>query len=50
MDTSQRTEYASTRAFYESCGYLQEAVLRDFYAPGDGKVVYCKVLPRFTEV
>ncbi len=42
VDTSQRMQYASTRAFYENCGYRLETVLRDFYAPGDGKAVYCK--------
>ena len=42
VDTSQRTQYASTRAFYESCGYHLVSVLKDFYAPGDGKVIYCK--------
>jgi len=44
VETSQRVQYASTRAFYENCGYRQETVLVDFYAPGDGKVVYCKAL------
>ena len=44
VDTSQRIQYASTRAFYETCGYRLEAVLADFYGPGDGKAVYCKVL------
>jgi acetoin utilization deacetylase AcuC-like enzyme/GNAT superfamily N-acetyltransferase len=44
VDTSQRVQYASTRAFYESCGYRLESVLSDFYAPGDGKVIYCKSL------
>jgi acetoin utilization deacetylase AcuC-like enzyme/GNAT superfamily N-acetyltransferase len=43
-DTSQRLQYASTRAFYENCGYKLETVLQDFYAPGDGKAVYCKSL------
>ena len=42
VDTSQRVQYASTRAFYESCGYRLESVLSDFYGPGDGKVIYCK--------
>jgi GNAT superfamily N-acetyltransferase len=42
VDTSQRVQYAGTRAFYESCGYRLESVLSDFYAPGDGKVIYCK--------
>jgi ribosomal protein S18 acetylase RimI-like enzyme len=45
VDTSQRLQYASTRAFYESLGYSLESILPDFYAPGDGKAVYCKVLP-----
>jgi ribosomal protein S18 acetylase RimI-like enzyme len=44
IDTSSRFQYASTRAFYERCGYRQEALLEDFYAPGDGKVIYGKVL------
>jgi len=42
VDTSQREQYAATRAFYESCGYKLETVLTDFYAPGDGKTIYCK--------
>jgi len=44
VDTSQRLQYASTRAFYESCGYRLESVLTDFYAPGDGKAIYSKSL------
>jgi len=44
VDTSQRAEYASTRIFYENSGYRLEALLKDFYAPGDGKAIYCKVL------
>ena len=44
VDTSQRAQYASTRAFYEQCGYTRESVLPDFYAPGDGKVIYCKTV------
>ncbi len=43
-DTSQRSQYAGTRAFYEDCGFQLEAVLKDFYAPGDGKVIYRKSL------
>ncbi|MBU3914456.1 GNAT family N-acetyltransferase [bacterium] len=42
VDTSQRMQFASTRAFYEIRGYRLETVLKDFYAPGDGKVLYCK--------
>lgn len=44
VDTSQRAQYASTRAFYEGCGYTLETVLKDFYALGDGKAIYCKSL------
>jgi ribosomal protein S18 acetylase RimI-like enzyme len=43
-DTSSRAQYQPTRNFYEALGYRQEASLPDFYAPGDGKVVYCKIL------
>ena len=46
VDTSQRDQYASTRSFYESCGYHLETVLKDFYAPDDGKVIYCKILSK----
>lgn len=44
VDTSSREQYASTRRFYESCGYKEEALLEDFYHPGDSKVVYVKKL------
>ena len=44
VDTSQRIQYASTRAFYESCGYRLESVLPHFYAFGEGKAVYCKTV------
>jgi ribosomal protein S18 acetylase RimI-like enzyme len=44
VDTSSRATYVPTRAFYERSGYLQEALLADFYAPGDGKVIFCKVV------
>ncbi len=43
-ETSSREQYAPTRAFYEHLGYRREATLEDFYAPGEGKVVYVKVL------
>lgn len=44
VDTSERPQYASTRAFYRRCGYTQSASLADFYAPGDGKAIFCKAL------
>lgn len=43
-DTSSRPQYEPTRAFYLACGYREEAFLADFYAPGDGKVIFVKPL------
>jgi ribosomal protein S18 acetylase RimI-like enzyme len=48
VDTSSRPEYTPTHHFYSSCGYRVDATLRDFYAPGDNKVVFCKVLESST--
>lgn len=44
IETSSRAVYARTRRFYRDAGYRQAARLADFYAPGDDKVVFCKVL------
>jgi hypothetical protein len=33
-----------THHFYSSCGYRVEATLHEFYAPGDNKVIFSKVL------
>ncbi|NUQ64972.1 MAG: GNAT family N-acetyltransferase [Pirellulales bacterium] len=44
IETSNRDQYVPTRTFYERCDYLREAILRDFYAPGDDKAIYVKVL------
>jgi ribosomal protein S18 acetylase RimI-like enzyme len=44
VDTSSRPQYEPTRAFYRAAGYTEAARLPDFYAPGDGKVVFSKVL------
>jgi len=45
IETSSRPQYEPTRRFYLGCGYTEAAVLTDFYAPGDSKVVYVKALP-----
>jgi GNAT superfamily N-acetyltransferase len=42
IETSNRAHYSPTREFYLRCGYHQEALLKDFYAPGDDKVIYVK--------
>ncbi|MFO1061235.1 MAG: GNAT family N-acetyltransferase [Dongiaceae bacterium] len=43
-ETSSRPLYLPTRAFYLACGYREAASIPDFYAPGDGKVVFEKRL------
>ena len=48
IETSARPFYAPTRAFYIARGYSLIAELEDFYAPGDVKAMYLKVLPRPT--
>jgi D-alanine-D-alanine ligase len=45
VETSSRPQYLPTRSFYERCGYRVGATFDDFYAPGDGKVVFVKALP-----
>jgi ribosomal protein S18 acetylase RimI-like enzyme len=44
IDTSGRDQYRRTRAFYERSGFCCEARLKDFYAPGDDRVIYVKNL------
>ena len=44
LDTSSRDQYEPTRSFYRAGGFEQEAVLKDFYSPGDDKVIYVKQL------
>lgn len=44
VETSGRDQYISTRKFYLACNYKEEAVLEDFYAPGDAKYLYLKIL------
>ncbi len=44
VETSSRHQYQTTHRFYEGCGYIREALLKDFYAEGDSKVIYSKAL------
>ena len=44
VETSSRAQYEPTRKFYESCGYVREALIKDFYAVGDSKIIYVKEL------
>ena len=44
VETSCSDRYAPTRGFYQRLGFAEQARLPDFYAPGDGKVIYVKTL------
>jgi ribosomal protein S18 acetylase RimI-like enzyme len=44
VETSSRDQYKPTQSFYTRCGYREEAVLKDFYSPGDHKVIFLKVV------
>lgn len=44
VETSGVPEFDHVRTFYKKCGYEEEARIRDFYAAGDDKVVFRKVL------
>lgn len=45
IETSSQPLYQPTRHFYQSRGYTLLTVLDDFYARGDGKVIYAKIMP-----
>jgi ribosomal protein S18 acetylase RimI-like enzyme len=44
IETASRAQYLPTREFYLRCGYIIEAILKDYYAPGDDKVIFVKRL------
>lgn len=44
VETSSQPKYEPTRQFYLRRGYLEEARLKDYYAPGDDLVIYTKQL------
>ncbi len=43
-ETSGTAEYVSTREFYVRTGYKAEAVIKDFYSPGDDLFIFIKRL------
>lgn len=49
IEAAGRPDNAPTLAFYVRCGYEQVARIRDFYRPGDDKVVFGKYLQTGTE-
>ncbi|HSP16030.1 MAG TPA: GNAT family N-acetyltransferase [Thermoanaerobaculia bacterium] len=44
IETSSQAGYAATIQFYKRNGYRVEARIRDFYRPGDDKLVFAKYL------
>ena len=44
IDTSSTPGYDKARAFYEKHGYQVAASLKDFYHPGDDRIIYRKAL------
>ncbi|MEJ2744251.1 MAG: GNAT family N-acetyltransferase [bacterium] len=41
-ETSSQAAYAQARSFYAKEGFRDETRIRDYYAPGDDLVIYCK--------
>ena len=44
VETSSLDDYDQARRFYDRRGFVEEARIRDFYGPGDDKVVFWKSL------
>lgn len=42
IETASKASYAATRAFYDRCGLELAARVKDFYARGDDKLIYCR--------
>lgn len=43
IDTSSTEPYLHARRFYEKNDYQPVARLKDFFRPGDDKIIYCKI-------
>jgi ribosomal protein S18 acetylase RimI-like enzyme len=44
IETSGTPAYAPARRLYETSGYRCEAIIHDFYAPGDNLLIFYKDL------
>ena len=45
VETSSRSDYTATRAFYAARDYHEAARVRDFYAPADDRIIFTKRFP-----
>lgn len=43
VETSSRPDYLPTLSFYRRRGYRLEATVKNYYAPGDDKLIFVKV-------
>jgi ribosomal protein S18 acetylase RimI-like enzyme len=44
VETSSLESFSRARSFYLALGYVREAEIRDYYAPGENKIVFWKSL------
>ncbi|WP_218079867.1 GNAT family N-acetyltransferase [Anthocerotibacter panamensis] len=44
VETSGLPEFETARTFYSKCGFSQEARIQNFFADGDDKLIYTKML------
>jgi hypothetical protein len=44
VETSSSAAYEGAREFYASRGFDREAVIREFYGPGEDKIVFWESL------
>lgn len=44
VETSGSASFERTRSFYRTCGYDEEARIRDFYQAGEDKIIFRKAL------
>jgi ribosomal protein S18 acetylase RimI-like enzyme len=42
IETSSQETYGATIAFYEGTGYALIARIKDYYKPGDDKLIFCR--------
>jgi len=47
IETSSSKKYDSTRRFYKKRGYILESRIRDFYRPGDDRLLFIKYTNSF---